>query len=291
MRDIKNKAYGYTEVEQLVREATCNDATFPSEMLMKEIARSTFTRDFSGIMAIVWKRLKDKTSTHHPYKCLVLLDFLLREGNHELIMQQVGRRAPPHLDAHGTDFTLSPHAHVPRSALTTCRDAPPALRSRITSTSSRRSPPSVASTSIRWTLGVWCASGHRRFYAHSTVVAAVATPPAAIPPPTPTALAMVAGAATRRLRIGRRAAMAVVAASAAAAAATASAAAAVAAAAMAATASAAATMRGRRRSNGTRTTARPTVAASAAAAPAAAASLPSRSAMRPSGAHRRRLSS
>ena len=88
VREIKNKVYAYTEMEQLVREATCNDASTPPEMLLKEIARGTFTREFSAIMAIVWKRLRDKGSQHHPYKCLVLLDYLLREGNFELVMQQ-----------------------------------------------------------------------------------------------------------------------------------------------------------------------------------------------------------
>ena len=49
-------------------------------MLLKEIARGTFTRDFSSIMSILWKRLKDKSSEHHPYKVLLVLQYLLREG-------------------------------------------------------------------------------------------------------------------------------------------------------------------------------------------------------------------
>ena len=64
-------------MEQMVRECTCNDAQTPSEMLMREIAKGTFTVEFSAIMAIVWKRIKDKTNEHHAYKCLVLLTLTL----------------------------------------------------------------------------------------------------------------------------------------------------------------------------------------------------------------------
>ena len=40
-------------------------------------------------MTIVWKRLKDKTNEHHAFKCLVLLEFLLQHGNHEMVLSQV----------------------------------------------------------------------------------------------------------------------------------------------------------------------------------------------------------
>lgn len=89
VRELKNKAYGYTEMEQLAREATCNEPSEASSMLLKEIAKGTFTVDFSSIMSIVWKRIRNKNSEHHPYKCLHLIEFLLREGNVELVMQQV----------------------------------------------------------------------------------------------------------------------------------------------------------------------------------------------------------
>ena len=52
----------------MVRECTCNDPGTPSEMLMREISKGTFTVDFSAIMAIIWKRMKDKTTIHHPLK-------------------------------------------------------------------------------------------------------------------------------------------------------------------------------------------------------------------------------
>ena len=89
VREVKNTLYNYSDMEQLVREATCNDAREPSVMLMKEIAKGTFTVEFSSIMSIVWKRIKDKSSEHHPYKCLVLLEFLLREGNSDMVLPQI----------------------------------------------------------------------------------------------------------------------------------------------------------------------------------------------------------
>ena len=45
--------------------------------------------EFSSIMTIVWKRIKDKTNEHHAFKCLVLLEFLLQHGNHEMVLSQV----------------------------------------------------------------------------------------------------------------------------------------------------------------------------------------------------------
>eukprot|EP00900_Chrysochromulina_parva_P012761 jgi/Chrpa1/21486/Chrysochromulina_OHIO_Genome00023299-RA len=39
VRELKNKAYGYNEMEQMVRECTANDEREPNEMLMKEIAK------------------------------------------------------------------------------------------------------------------------------------------------------------------------------------------------------------------------------------------------------------
>ena len=78
-------------MEQMVREATCNEAREPPVMLLKEIAKGTFTVDFSSIMSIVWKRIKDKNSEHHPFKCLLLLEFLLREGNVDLVQSQINK--------------------------------------------------------------------------------------------------------------------------------------------------------------------------------------------------------
>ena len=98
------QVYAYSEMEQMVRECTCNDAQTPSEMLMREIAKGTFTVEFSAIMAIVWKRIKDKTNEHHAYKCLVLLEYLLQHGNHEMVLSQVQNNLH-HVQA-VTSFTL-----------------------------------------------------------------------------------------------------------------------------------------------------------------------------------------
>ena len=43
VRELKNKVYNYTEMEQMVREATCNDPSPPPPALMREIAKGTFT--------------------------------------------------------------------------------------------------------------------------------------------------------------------------------------------------------------------------------------------------------
>ena len=104
VRELKNKAYGYNEMEQMVRECTANDEKEPNEMLMKEIAEGTFTADFQSIMAIIWKRIQTKENEHHPYKCLVLLDFLLQEGNIDMVSKQV--QINMHLINNLKSFTL-----------------------------------------------------------------------------------------------------------------------------------------------------------------------------------------
>ena len=89
IREIKNKVYNYSEMEQMVREATCNDASEPQVrrvafrlrspvsqaplraqvMLMREIAKGTFTVEFSAIMNIIWKRIREIKNEWHPLKC------------------------------------------------------------------------------------------------------------------------------------------------------------------------------------------------------------------------------
>jgi len=54
IRELKNKVYNYSEMEQMVREATCNDQTEPQVSLMREIAKGTFTVEFTSIMSILW---------------------------------------------------------------------------------------------------------------------------------------------------------------------------------------------------------------------------------------------
>ena len=40
-------------------------------------------------MALIWKRVKDRSNENHPLKCLILLEFLLREGNADMVMKQI----------------------------------------------------------------------------------------------------------------------------------------------------------------------------------------------------------
>lgn len=40
-------------------------------------------------MALIWKRVKDRSNENHPMKCLILLEFLLREGNADMVMKQI----------------------------------------------------------------------------------------------------------------------------------------------------------------------------------------------------------
>lgn len=43
VRELKNKVYNYTEMEQMVRECTCNDTIPPNPAIMREVAKGTFT--------------------------------------------------------------------------------------------------------------------------------------------------------------------------------------------------------------------------------------------------------
>eukprot|EP00962_Isochrysis_galbana_P050927 scaffold22279_cov123-Isochrysis_galbana.AAC.3 len=68
IRELKNKVYNYSEMEQMVREATCNDATEPKVTLMREVAKGTFTVEFTSIMGIIWKRIREEKNERHPFK-------------------------------------------------------------------------------------------------------------------------------------------------------------------------------------------------------------------------------
>ena len=86
---MKNAIFQYSEMEQMVREVTSNSKEEPQEVLMRELAKGTFTVDLGGILSHIWRRLAVKSNPHHPYKCLILLEYLLREGNTERIMQEL----------------------------------------------------------------------------------------------------------------------------------------------------------------------------------------------------------
>ena len=94
----------------MTREATCNDASEPQVQLMRELAKGTFTVEFSAIMAIIWRRIKEEKNERHPLKCLKLLEFLLREGNTELVLQQIKNNL--HLVQQLTRFRLINENHI-----------------------------------------------------------------------------------------------------------------------------------------------------------------------------------
>jgi len=110
IRELKNKVYNYSEMEQMVREATCNDQTEPQVSLMREIAKGTFTVEFTSIMSILWKRIREEKNERHPLKCLILLEFLLREGNAEMVLAQIQNNL--HLISALTNFRLINDQHI-----------------------------------------------------------------------------------------------------------------------------------------------------------------------------------
>ena len=97
-------------MEQMVREVTSNSKEEPQEVLMRELAKGTFTVDLGGILSHIWRRLAVKSNPHHPYKCLGLLEFLLREGNAELVQAQINNNL--HLIQALTSFRLINDHHI-----------------------------------------------------------------------------------------------------------------------------------------------------------------------------------
>lgn len=88
-RQIKNVVKNYSEAEVKVREATSNDPWGPSSTLMSEIADLTYNIVALGeIMRMIWKRLNDHGKNwRHVYKSLVLLDYLIKNGNEKVAQQ------------------------------------------------------------------------------------------------------------------------------------------------------------------------------------------------------------
>jgi hypothetical protein len=84
MRSFKNVTKGYSPIQVKVRNATSNDPRGPTEAEMAEIAQLTFNIpfDFSEIIEMLDKRLHDSGKNwRHVFKSLILLDYLLHEGN------------------------------------------------------------------------------------------------------------------------------------------------------------------------------------------------------------------
>lgn len=88
-RQVKNVIKNYTEAEVKVREATSNDPWGPSTTLMSEISDLTYNIVALGdIMRMIWKRLNDHGKNwRHVYKSLVLLDYLIKNGNEKVAQQ------------------------------------------------------------------------------------------------------------------------------------------------------------------------------------------------------------
>ncbi|KAI9501527.1 hypothetical protein BX070DRAFT_194066, partial [Coemansia spiralis] len=79
----KNYTKGYSPMQMKAREATSNDPTGPSFVLMNELAQATYNQgDFLGVMEIIDKRMNDKGKHwRHVFKALIVLDFLLHAGS------------------------------------------------------------------------------------------------------------------------------------------------------------------------------------------------------------------
>lgn len=88
-RQVKNMVKNYSEAEVKVREATSNDPWGPSSTLMSEISDLTYNIVALGeVMRMIWKRLNDHGKNwRHVYKSLVLLDYLIKNGNEKVAQQ------------------------------------------------------------------------------------------------------------------------------------------------------------------------------------------------------------
>ena len=88
-RQMKNMVNNYSDAEVKVREATSNDPWGPSSTLMSEISDLTYNIVALGeVMRMIWKRLNDNGKNwRHVYKSLVLLDYLIKNGNEKVAQQ------------------------------------------------------------------------------------------------------------------------------------------------------------------------------------------------------------
>eukprot|EP00127_Corallochytrium_limacisporum_P006815 Clim_evm30s236 gene=Clim_evmTU30s236 len=82
LRSVKNTYKGYSQIEQLVREATSNDPTGAKGTYLAQIANATYNHlEYPKIMNILYKRLNDSGKNwRHVYKSLVLYDYLIKNG-------------------------------------------------------------------------------------------------------------------------------------------------------------------------------------------------------------------
>ncbi|KAI9188291.1 hypothetical protein H9P43_002682 [Blastocladiella emersonii ATCC 22665] len=87
LRQVKNVAKGYTEIQAKVREATSNDPGPANVALMREIAAAShYDQQFVEIMIIMEKRLNDDgRNWRHVYKALALLEFMVLHGSDRIL--------------------------------------------------------------------------------------------------------------------------------------------------------------------------------------------------------------
>lgn len=90
----KVKSFGYSNVENLVREATSNEpwSHVDSTKLVKEISYVSFAAEkYYELINVIWKRLLDVSYPYHVYKALCLIDYLMNFGDVRFV-QDVRRR-------------------------------------------------------------------------------------------------------------------------------------------------------------------------------------------------------
>ncbi|OUC41375.1 ENTH domain protein [Trichinella nativa] len=78
----------YTEAESKVREATSDERWGPTGSMMADIARYTNAYDqFNEVMTMLWRRLFQESRKNwvRPYKCLILLEYLIKHGSEKVI--------------------------------------------------------------------------------------------------------------------------------------------------------------------------------------------------------------
>lgn len=82
-RKIKNSFGGYSRAELLVREATSNDPTLPSQELLLQISDMTKLPSFcADTIGMIFKRLNDKCKNwRHIYKALIVIEACLQHGS------------------------------------------------------------------------------------------------------------------------------------------------------------------------------------------------------------------
>ncbi|KAL1232531.1 Clathrin interactor [Trichinella spiralis] len=85
---VQNAVMNYTEAESKVREATSDERWGPTGSMMADIARYTNAYDqFNEVMAMLWRRLFQESRKNwvRPYKCLILLEYLIKHGSEKVI--------------------------------------------------------------------------------------------------------------------------------------------------------------------------------------------------------------